>query len=56
MFWAGPHRTPIGPVRFDVHTAPNRRPSGFKGSHDDLINGRGERVYQQINRSSSLLD
>ena len=44
------YRTPIGPLRLDFSLSPNSpRFFGFKGSRDDLLAGRGEKVNQRIN-------
>jgi outer membrane protein assembly complex protein YaeT len=45
------YRTPIGPIRLDFAYAPNSpRFFGFRGSYDDLINGRGQQVLQRVSR------
>lgn len=41
-------KTPVGPIRVDFAYAPNSpRFVGFKGSYDDLINGRGQHNVPQ---------
>jgi len=45
------YQTPIGPIRLDLAYVPNSpRFFGFRGSLDDLIAGRGEKVDQRISR------
>jgi outer membrane protein assembly complex protein YaeT len=44
------YKTPIGPLRFDISYSPNSpRFFGFRGTFDDLIAGRGQRVNQRVN-------
>ena len=44
------YKTPIGPLRFDVSYSPNSpRFFGFRGTFEDLIAGRGQRVNQRVN-------
>lgn len=46
------YRTPIGPLRLDLALSGNSpRFSGFKGTQEELLEGRGQRdVVQRINR------
>jgi len=45
------YQTPIGPIRLDLAYAPNSpRFFGFKGSLEDLIAGRGQKVDQRISQ------
>ena len=45
------YQTPIGPIRLDLAYVPNSpRFFGFRGSLDDLIAGRGEKVDQRISQ------
>jgi outer membrane protein assembly factor BamA len=45
------YRTPLGPLRVDLAFSPNSpRFFGYRGTLDDLINGRGEQITQRINR------
>ncbi len=45
------YRTPIGPIRLDLAYVPNSpRFFGFRGTLQDLLAGRGEKVDQRISR------
>jgi outer membrane protein insertion porin family len=45
------YRTPIGPVRLDLAFSPNSpRFFGFKGTQQDLLEGRGTKTDQRINQ------
>jgi outer membrane protein assembly complex protein YaeT len=45
------YRTPLGPIRVDFAFSPNSpRFYGYKGSYQDLVEGKGEQVNQRINK------